>query len=60
MGNRNRATVEAIGSFDLILPNGLCIVLDNCHYEPSIIRGVISVSRLKDNGFTHCFTDYGI
>ncbi|GJZ13892.1 hypothetical protein Tco_0549122 [Tanacetum coccineum] len=31
MGNGMRATVEAIGSFDLILPSGLINVLDNCH-----------------------------
>ncbi|GJX67523.1 retrotransposon protein, putative, ty1-copia subclass [Tanacetum coccineum] len=29
MGNRMRAVVEAIGSFDLVLPSGLIIVLDN-------------------------------
>ncbi|GJX70899.1 hypothetical protein Tco_0308070 [Tanacetum coccineum] len=29
VGNENRSTVEAIGSFDLVLPNGSCIVLDN-------------------------------
>nr|GEW13832.1 hypothetical protein [Tanacetum cinerariifolium] len=38
VGNGMRAAVEAIGSFDLILPNGLVIVLDNCHYAPSITR----------------------
>ncbi|GJU38808.1 retrotransposon protein, putative, ty1-copia subclass [Tanacetum coccineum] len=47
VGNGNRVAVEAIGSFDLILPNGLCIVLDNCHYTPFITGGVISFSRLK-------------
>ncbi|GJT16434.1 retrotransposon protein, putative, ty1-copia subclass [Tanacetum coccineum] len=31
--------------------------LDNCHYAPSITRGVVSVSRLVDNGFVQCFTD---
>ncbi|GJU16477.1 zinc finger, CCHC-type containing protein [Tanacetum coccineum] len=41
VGNENHATVEAIGSFDLFLPNGLCIVLDNCHYALSITRGVV-------------------
>ncbi|GJY45530.1 zinc finger, CCHC-type containing protein [Tanacetum coccineum] len=60
VGNGNRAAIEAIGSFDLILPNGLCIVLDNCHYASLITRGVISVSRLNDNDFIHYFTDYGI
>ncbi|GJR28708.1 retrotransposon protein, putative, ty1-copia subclass [Tanacetum coccineum] len=52
--------VEAIGSYDLVLPNGLVICLDNCHYAPSIMRGVVLVSRLVDNGFVQKFTDYGI
>nr|GEY00017.1 hypothetical protein [Tanacetum cinerariifolium] len=60
VGNGVRAEVEAIGIFDLVLPNGLIIVLDNCHYAPSITRGVVSVSRLVDKGFTQCFTDFGL
>ncbi|GJT52976.1 retrotransposon protein, putative, ty1-copia subclass, partial [Tanacetum coccineum] len=60
VGNGVRAQVEAIGSFDLVLPNGLVICLDNCHYAPTITRGVVSVSCLVDNGFVQCFTDYGI
>ncbi|GJY77490.1 retrotransposon protein, putative, ty1-copia subclass [Tanacetum coccineum] len=55
-----REQVEAIGSYNLVLPNGLVICLDNCHYAPTITRGVVSVSRLVDNGFVQCFTDYGI
>ncbi|GJZ31849.1 retrotransposon protein, putative, ty1-copia subclass [Tanacetum coccineum] len=51
VGNGVRAQVEAIGSDDLVLPNGLVICLDNCHYAPTITRGVVSVSRLVDNGF---------
>ncbi|GJT23583.1 retrotransposon protein, putative, ty1-copia subclass [Tanacetum coccineum] len=38
VGNGVRAQVEAIGSYDLVLPNGLVICLDNCHYAPSITR----------------------
>ncbi|GKB41813.1 retrotransposon protein, putative, ty1-copia subclass, partial [Tanacetum coccineum] len=60
VGNGVREQVEAIGSYDLVLPNGLVICLDNCHYAPSIMRGVVSVSRLVDNGFVQKFTDYGI
>nr|GEV40899.1 zinc finger, CCHC-type [Tanacetum cinerariifolium] len=33
MGNGMHATIEAIGSFDLILPSGLIIVLDNSTKE---------------------------
>ncbi|GKD21339.1 retrotransposon protein, putative, ty1-copia subclass [Tanacetum coccineum] len=58
--NRMRATIEAIGSFDLILPNGLIIVLENCHFAPTITRGIVSLSCMVDNGFIHSFTDYGI
>ncbi|GJZ05539.1 zinc finger, CCHC-type containing protein [Tanacetum coccineum] len=39
VGNGMRVAVEAIGSFDLILPSGLIIVLDNCHFAPSITWG---------------------
>nr|GFA56981.1 hypothetical protein [Tanacetum cinerariifolium] len=60
VGNGVRAQVEAIGSFDLVFPNGLVICLDNCHYAPSITRGVVSVHRLVENGFVQCFTGFGI
>ncbi|GJV64551.1 retrotransposon protein, putative, ty1-copia subclass, partial [Tanacetum coccineum] len=60
VGNGVRAQVEAIGSFDLVLPNGLVICLDNCHYAPFITRGVVLVHRLVENGFVQCFTDFGI
>nr|GEY90258.1 zinc finger, CCHC-type [Tanacetum cinerariifolium] len=38
MGNMMRATVQDIESFDLILPCGLIIVLDNCHFAPTVTR----------------------
>ncbi|GJT38811.1 retrotransposon protein, putative, ty1-copia subclass [Tanacetum coccineum] len=60
VGNSSRAQVEAIGSFDLVLPNGLVICLDNCHYVHSITRGVVSVHRLVENRFVQHFTDFGI
>ncbi|GJU02316.1 NIN-like protein, partial [Tanacetum coccineum] len=59
-GVRKLKQVEANGSFDLVLPNGLVICLDNCHYAPSILRGVVSVHRLVENGFVQRFTDFGI
>ncbi|GJU55506.1 retrotransposon protein, putative, ty1-copia subclass [Tanacetum coccineum] len=55
MGNGQRAAVKAIGSYDLCFPSGLVLVLHNCHYAPSITRGVISVSRLYDDGFINRF-----
>nr|GEW59905.1 hypothetical protein [Tanacetum cinerariifolium] len=50
MGDGHRAAVEAIGTYHLDLPSGLVIVLNNCHYAPSIPRAVISVSHLFDDG----------
>ncbi|GKE54599.1 zinc finger, CCHC-type containing protein [Tanacetum coccineum] len=60
IGNGIRAAVEAIGSFDLILPSGLIIKLDNYHFAPTITRGVVSISRLVNNGYIHTFTSYCI
>ncbi|GJR69512.1 zinc finger, CCHC-type containing protein [Tanacetum coccineum] len=60
MGNGMRTAVEAIGSFDLILPTGLIIVLDNCLFVPIVTRGVVSISCLVKNGYIHTFTNYGI
>ncbi|GJW57416.1 retrotransposon protein, putative, ty1-copia subclass [Tanacetum coccineum] len=60
VGNGVHAQVEAIGSYDLVLPNGLVICLDNCHYAPSILIGVVSVHHLVENGFVQRFTDFGI
>ncbi|GKC01580.1 zinc finger, CCHC-type containing protein, partial [Tanacetum coccineum] len=60
MGNGHRAAVEAIGTFHLCLPSGLVVILNYCHYDPSITRGIILVSLLKNNGFVNCFIDNGI
>ncbi|GJR96511.1 zinc finger, CCHC-type containing protein [Tanacetum coccineum] len=60
MGNRMRVAFEAIRSFDLILPSGLIIVLDNFHFAPIVTRGVVSISRLVKNGYIHTFMNYCI
>ncbi|GJS18444.1 retrotransposon protein, putative, ty1-copia subclass [Tanacetum coccineum] len=57
VGNGQREAVEAIGVFYLCLPSGLEIVLNNCHYAPSITRGVIFVSRLYEDGFINRFVN---
>nr|GFA86566.1 hypothetical protein [Tanacetum cinerariifolium] len=57
VGNDRRKDVEAIDAFYLCLPSGLEIVLNNCHYAPSITRGVISVFRLFEDGFVNRFVD---
>ncbi|GJW26677.1 retrotransposon protein, putative, ty1-copia subclass [Tanacetum coccineum] len=60
VGDGHRATVEAIRTYHLELPSGLVIVLNNCHYAPSITRGVISVSHLFDDGFINRFDDNNV
>ncbi|GJZ30336.1 retrotransposon protein, putative, ty1-copia subclass [Tanacetum coccineum] len=60
VGNGAQAAVEAIGVFNLVLPSGLVLSLNNCHYAPFIIRGVVSFSRLLDLGFVHTVTSNGI
>ncbi|GJT73821.1 retrotransposon protein, putative, ty1-copia subclass [Tanacetum coccineum] len=55
VGNGQHEAVEAVDVFHLCLPSGLEIVLNNCHYAPSITRGVILVSRLYEDGFVNCF-----
>ncbi|GJU20126.1 zinc finger, CCHC-type containing protein [Tanacetum coccineum] len=60
VGNGMCAVVEAIGSFGLVLSSGLIIVLDNCYYAPSITRGVVSFSRLVDNGYIYTIMNNGI
>ncbi|GJW73908.1 retrotransposon protein, putative, ty1-copia subclass [Tanacetum coccineum] len=54
VGTGVHAQVEAIGSFDLVLPNGLVICLDNFHSAPSIIRvsrnNVLYFNAIPSNG----------
>ncbi|GJX62247.1 retrotransposon protein, putative, ty1-copia subclass [Tanacetum coccineum] len=60
VGNGAQADVEAIGVFNLVIPSGLVLSLNNCHYAPSIVRGVVSFSCLLDLGFVHTVTSNGI
>ncbi|GKE27124.1 retrotransposon protein, putative, ty1-copia subclass [Tanacetum coccineum] len=57
MGNGQREAIKAIGVFYLCLPSRLEIVLNNCHYAPSITRGLIYVSRLYKDGFINHFVN---
>nr|GEX57389.1 hypothetical protein [Tanacetum cinerariifolium] len=60
VGDGYRAAVEAIRTYHLELPSGLVIILNNCHYAPSITRGVISVLCLFDDGFINHFDDNNV
>nr|GFB81365.1 retrotransposon protein, putative, Ty1-copia subclass [Tanacetum cinerariifolium] len=60
VGNGTQAAVKAIGMFDLVLPSGLVLKLNNCYYAPSIIRGFVSLLCLLDLGFHHTIASNGI
>ncbi|GJT97502.1 retrotransposon protein, putative, ty1-copia subclass [Tanacetum coccineum] len=56
--NKNKKAEH--GAAASVLPSGLVLSLNNCHYAPSIIRGVVSFSCLLDLGFVHTVTSNGI
>nr|GFB83020.1 retrovirus-related Pol polyprotein from transposon TNT 1-94 [Tanacetum cinerariifolium] len=60
VGNGTQVAVEAIEMFNLVLPSGLVLKLNNCYYAPSIVRGVVSLSCLLDLGFHHTIASNGI
>ncbi|GJZ76004.1 hypothetical protein Tco_0640469 [Tanacetum coccineum] len=45
VGDGHRAAIEAIGEFHLCLHSGLVLILHNCHYAPSITRGIHAIQR---------------
>ncbi|GJS46607.1 retrotransposon protein, putative, ty1-copia subclass [Tanacetum coccineum] len=53
----NVKLLKQLACFYLCLPSGLEIVLNNCHYAPSITRGAIFVSRLYEDGFINHFVN---
>nr|GEX02021.1 hypothetical protein [Tanacetum cinerariifolium] len=55
VGDGHCAGVNAIGEFHLCLPSRLVLILHNCHYAPSITRGIVLVLRLHKDGFVNRF-----
>lgn len=51
MGNRERVPVEAIGTYHLFLDTGYHLDLLNCLFVPTIVRNLISISKLDIDGF---------
>nr|GEW66855.1 hypothetical protein [Tanacetum cinerariifolium] len=60
VGNGMRVAIKAIKSFDLVLPSGLIVILDNCYFAPTITRDVVSISCLVNNSYIHTFMNYVI
>jgi hypothetical protein len=55
VGNGARVAVEAVGTYHLLLPNGLYLILNNCCYVPSLTRNIISAYRLYEQGYVPSF-----
>ena len=52
MDNGARVAAIAVGSFDLHMPTGKTIILNNCYLVPSIVRNIISIPMLDLDGFS--------
>ena len=49
--NGARVTALAIGTYELTLPSGLILNLENYYYVPTMCRHIISISCLDKKGF---------
>ncbi|KAJ9552454.1 hypothetical protein OSB04_016499 [Centaurea solstitialis] len=57
VGEGTPLIAEAVGSYSLSLPSGLVLELDNCYYIPNMIKNVLSLDLLVDQGFYYKY-DY--
>ena len=57
MGNGARVVAVALGVVNLKLPSGDYLSLEECHYVPSIVKNIISVSCLDKMGYTLIIKD---
>nr|KAJ0215769.1 hypothetical protein LSAT_V11C300145530 [Lactuca sativa] len=60
VGNGARVTTQAIGHFNLNLPSGLYLTLNNVCLITSITRNIVSFSCLRKFGFNLQFVDNNI
>ena len=57
MGNDARVAAVGLGVVNLKLPSGDYLSLEVCHYVPSIVKNIISVSCLDKMGYTVIIKD---
>ena len=50
--NKARVIALAVGTYELVLPNGLLLVLNNCFYVPALSSNIVSLSYLDKEGYT--------
>ena len=51
VGNGAKVAALAIGTYNLSLPSGLGLCLEDCYYVPSLTKNIISISCLDKIGF---------
>ena len=51
VGNGARVAALVVGTYELTLPSGLILNLENCYYVHTICRNIISISCLDKKGF---------
>ena len=51
VGNGARVAAVAVGTYELVLPTGLILSLNNCYYVPCLSSNIISLSYLDKEGF---------
>ncbi|KAJ9553261.1 hypothetical protein OSB04_017306 [Centaurea solstitialis] len=56
VGEGTPLIAEAVGSYNLSLPSGLVLELDNCYYIPNMIKNVLSFDLLVDQGFYYKYS----
>ena len=59
VGNKARVAALAVGTYELRLPTGRILQLNNCYFVPVLSRNLISVSSLCKTGFKFVFEKYG-
>ena len=52
MGNGAKLAVLCVGTYSLVLSNGLVLDLEDCVYVPSLVKNIISISSLCNKGFS--------
>ncbi|KAL0288794.1 UNVERIFIED_CONTAM: hypothetical protein Sradi_7089500 [Sesamum radiatum] len=51
LGNGKTAAVEAVGSLNLVISDHIRIKLKNCYYVQSMIKNIISIPVLDNDGY---------
>lgn len=60
VGNGARVAVQALGYFDLCIPFGVYLTLNNVYFITSINKNIISLSCLRKSGYDSKFVDDNI